>query len=51
MGLLPIKVLVHYRSNYNAPNINWDKAYAELKAYGEDLPILTLAEGEFVVRF
>lgn len=49
LGLVPVKVLVHYRSNYNAPNIDWDKAKAELKAYKEDLPILALREGEFKV--
>ena len=50
MNLLPVKVLVHYRSDYNAPHVNWDKAYNELKDYKEDLPILTLAEGQFEVR-
>lgn len=47
LGLLPIKVIVHWRSDYNAPNIDWDKAYSELKKYKEDLPIITLAEGQF----
>lgn len=50
MGLLPVKVLVHYRSDCNAPNVNWDKAYSELKDYKENLPILPLAEGQFEVR-
>ena len=49
LGLLPAKVIVHYRSDYNAPNIDWDKAYAELKNYKEDLPLYALREGEFVV--
>jgi len=49
LGLLPIKVLVHYRSDYNAPNIDWNKTYAELKNHKEDLPLLTLAEGQFEV--
>lgn len=49
LGLVPVKVLVHYRSNYNAPNVDWDKAYSELKNYKEDLPILALAEGEFEI--
>jgi peptidase E len=48
-GLVPVKVLVHYRSNYNAPNIDWNKALKELKDYKEDLPILKLAEGQFEV--
>ena len=51
LGLLPIKVIVHYRSDYNAPNIDWDKAYKELKEYKEDLPVVTLAEGEFKVLY
>mgnify|MGYP001565045257 CR=1 FL=1 len=50
LGLLPIKVIVHWRSDYNAPNINWDKAHSELKNYKEDLPIITLAEGQYEVR-
>lgn len=49
LGLLPVKVLVHYRSDYNAPNIDWDAAYEQLKVYKEDLPLYTLAEGEFVI--
>lgn len=50
LGLLPLKVLVHWKSDYNAPNIDWDKSYEELKAYGgEDLPIITLREGEYKV--
>jgi len=52
LGLLPIKFIPHYRSDYNAPNIDWDKAEAELKAYKEDLPFVPfvpLREGEFNV--
>jgi len=49
LGLVPVKVLVHYMSNYNAPNIDWDKAYTELKSYKEDLPLLALKEGEFKI--
>lgn len=50
LGFVPVKVLVHYRSDYNAPNVDWDKAEEELKNYKEDLPILKLAEGQFEVR-
>jgi peptidase E len=50
LGLVPVKVQVHYRSDYNAPNVDWDKADAELKNYKEDLPILCLKEGQFEVR-
>ncbi|OGG47405.1 hypothetical protein A3D66_00135 [Candidatus Kaiserbacteria bacterium RIFCSPHIGHO2_02_FULL_50_9] len=49
LGLLPVKVLVHYRSDYNAPNVDWNKAYSELNNYQEDLPLIALKEGEFKV--
>jgi len=49
LGLLQIKMIPHYRSNYNAPNIDWNKAYSELKDYKEDLPLIALKEGEFKV--
>jgi len=49
LGLLSVKVLVHYRSDYNAPNIDWDKAETDLRAYKEELPLYPLAEGEFKV--
>jgi len=49
LGLLLVKVIVHWRSDYNATNIDWDKAYSELKNYKEDLPIITLDEGQFEV--
>ena len=49
LNLLPVKVIPHYNSDYNKPNIDWDNAYAELKAYKEELPIYALGEGEFVV--
>lgn len=50
LGLLPIKFIPHYRSDYNTPNINWDQADIDLQNYKEDLPILKLAEGEFTVQ-
>ena len=46
LGLVAVKVIPHWRSDYNAPNVDWDKALAELKSYKEALPILTLREGE-----
>lgn len=49
LGFVPVKVLVHYRSNYNAPNVDWDRAETELKNYKETLPVLNLAEGQFEV--
>ena len=47
-GFVPVKVLVHCCSDYYSSRINWEKAYTELKNYREDLPLLTLAEGQFV---
>ncbi len=49
LGLLHVKVLTHYRSDYNAPNIDWDKADRELNEYKENLRLLTLEEGRFEV--
>lgn len=49
LGILPLKFIPHWQSDYNAPNINWHKAYQELKEYKEDLEIVTLKEGEFKV--
>jgi hypothetical protein len=49
LGLLPVKFIPHWRSDYNAPNVDWNKALAELEGYKEKLPILTLQEGEFEV--
>lgn len=49
LGLVSVKTIPHFRSDYNAPNIDWDKAEAELKAYKDDLPLVTLREGEFKV--
>ncbi len=48
-GLLPVKVIVHYQSGYNAPHVNWDKAYQELEGYKEKLEIAALPEGQFRV--
>lgn len=48
-GLIPYKVIVHWKSDEIAAGLDWDEAYEQLKKHGEDLPILTLAEGEFKV--
>ena len=48
-GLVPVKILVHFKSDYNAPNIDWDKIYNETKAFHPELELLTLREGEFKV--
>lgn len=54
MGILPIKFLAHYKSDYGADDsrgpINWTKAYEELENYQDkDLPIHALEEGDFIV--
>ncbi|PCI21265.1 hypothetical protein COB64_00075 [Candidatus Wolfebacteria bacterium] len=49
LGLLPVKVIVHYRSDYNASNIDWDDADREAKNYKEDIETVPLREGEFKV--
>lgn len=48
-GLMPCKILVHYKSNYNAPNVDWNKTLQELKDYKENLPVYALTEGEYAV--
>lgn len=55
LGILPIKFIPHYKSNYDgdSPNgpIDWDKAYQELEDYGDkSLPIYALEEGDFIVE-
>lgn len=52
LGLLPVKFIPHWKSDYSddeVRDINWDEELEKLKEYKEDLPIYTLAEGEFVV--
>jgi peptidase E len=49
LGLLPIKFIPHFNSDYNSPNINWKEVVLELKNYKENLPMYLVAEGEFVV--
>ncbi len=51
-GLVPIKVIPHWKSDYfddTKQDIDWKKALKELKEYKEDLPIYTLVEGQFEV--
>lgn len=43
-------MIPHWKSDYNAPHIAWDSAKDALTAYKEELPVLTLKEGEFVVK-
>jgi len=54
LGILPIKFLPHYKSEYGANDprgpIDWDKAYKELAEYGDKtLPMHALEEGDFIV--
>ena len=52
LGLLPIKFIPHWKSDYSdeeVRDINWDTELQKLKDYKEELPIFTLAEGEFKV--
>ena len=49
LGLVPVKVIAHWRSNYNAPNVDWDKTYLDLESHKENLRLIALAEGEFTV--
>lgn len=53
-GILPIKSLPHYKSDYGSSDprgpIDWQAAYKELEDYGDvSLPIYALKEGEFEV--
>lgn len=49
LGLLPIKFIPHWKSDY-VPGviIDWDRLYENLKSYKEDLEVVTVREGEFV---
>ncbi len=47
LGLLPVKVIAHWKTDVY--EVEWDRALKEIKEYKEDLPVYTLAEGEFVV--
>lgn len=53
VGAVPIKVLVHYGSNYGYETsqgpIDWKKAEQDMKDAPGDLPILKIREGEFAV--
>jgi peptidase E len=47
LGVLPVKMIAHWKSTIY--DIDWEKALQQLKSYKEDLPLYTLAEGEFKV--
>lgn len=54
LGILPMKFLAHFQSDYGKEDprgeIDWQKAFEELKNYGDPtLPIYALKEGEYVI--
>jgi len=49
LNLLPVKVIVHYRSDYNSPNIDWDKADEIMRDCENTIELVQLREGEFKV--
>lgn len=52
LGLVPIKFISHWQSDYSdeeISNVDWEAEFKKIKDFGEDLPIYTLAEGEFAV--
>lgn len=54
LGLLPIKFLAHYESDYGSDDprgpVNWEAAHRELEFYADtSLPLHALKEGEFIV--
>jgi peptidase E len=50
LGLLSVKMIPHWKSNYCGPEFDWEAAYAKLKNYGDALPVVTLAEGQFEIH-
>jgi len=53
LGILPIKFIPHYKSEFGEDDprgpIDWDRAYGELKACGDDLPVKALEEGDYII--
>ena len=49
LGLLSIKLIPHWKSNYAEDAVDWDRLFEKLKLHGEDLEIFALREGEFRV--
>lgn len=50
MGIIKGKFIPHWEARENFPLVDWAQAYHDLENYKEPLPIIKLAEGEFVVR-
>jgi peptidase E len=50
LGLLPIKFLPHWKSDYSeGVIIDWDAVLEKLKSHKENLEVVVLAEGEFKI--
>ena len=54
LGILPIKFLAHYQSEYGGNNprgpIDWEQARKQLEKYGDtSLPVHALKEGDYIV--
>jgi peptidase E len=49
LGLVPVKCIAHYQSDYNAPNVDWKSVLAQTEAFHPELETVTLREGEFKV--
>ncbi|HMH69881.1 MAG TPA: hypothetical protein VK502_00630 [Candidatus Saccharimonadales bacterium] len=54
LGILPIKFIPHYKSDFGNDDprgpINWEESYNHLREYGDkSLPIHALKEGEFII--
>ena len=52
LGILPVKIITHFASAYGEEDkrgkIHWEQARSKLEAYGKQLPMYMLREGEFV---
>lgn len=54
LGILPIKTIAHYTSDYGEHDprgpIDWAKAKTDLEGYGDQsLPVYAMPEGEYIV--
>lgn len=50
LGIIKGKFIPHWEARDNFPLVDWEKAYQDLENYKEPLPIIKLAEGEFIVK-
>jgi len=49
LGLIPIKVIVHFNSE-NYPNVDWNDSVKQLENQGENLQVHKLEEGDFIIK-